>query len=107
MAASDSVASVKAQIHAKAGIPLEEQRLTFAGAPLEDGRTLSDYGIQAAATPRLILRRRGGVQVFVTTPTGKTVTLEVEASASIASVKAKVQASVFLTSFFGERIFSF
>ena len=39
VAASDSVARVKAQIHAKEGIPPEEQCLTFAGEPLEDGRT--------------------------------------------------------------------
>ena len=99
MAASDSVASVKAKIHAEEAIPPEEQCLTFAGELLEDGRTLSDYGIQAAATPHLDLRRRGGMQIQVRRPLiegrrllvrGKTFTLDVAASDSVASVKAQI-----------------
>ena len=99
MAASDSVASVKAKIHAEEAIPPEEQCLTFAGKLLEDGRTLSDYGIQAAATPHLDLRRRGGMQIQVRRPLiegrrllvrGKTFTLDVAASDSVASVKAQI-----------------
>ena len=35
--------------------------------------------------------RRGGMQVFVKTLTGKTITLEVEASDTIENVKAKIQ----------------
>merc|ERR1712008_102700 len=34
---------------------------------------------------------RGGMQIFVKTLTGKTITLEVEASDSIENVKAKIQ----------------
>ena len=34
---------------------------------------------------------RGGVQIFVKTVTGKTVTLDVEASDTIGNVKAKIQ----------------
>ena len=100
MAASDSVASVKAKIHAEEAIPPEEQCLTFAGELLEDGRTLSDYGIQAAATPHLDLRRRGGMQIQVRRRPltegrrllvrGKTFTLDVAASDSVASVKAQI-----------------
>ena len=39
----------------------------------------------------LVLRLRGGMQIFVKTLTGKTITLEVEASATIENVKAKIQ----------------
>jgi ubiquitin len=39
----------------------------------------------------LVLRLRGGMQVFVRTLTGKTITLEVEAADTIESVKAKLQ----------------
>lgn len=38
-----------------------------------------------------MLRLRGGMQIFVKTLTGKTITLEVEASDTIENVKAKIQ----------------
>ena len=39
----------------------------------------------------MVLRLRGGMQVFVKTLTGKTITLEVESSDTIDAVKAKIQ----------------
>ncbi len=87
----DTVEHVKIKIHERKGIPVEEQRLIFTPKRLENDRTLLSYNIQNGSTLGLKLHLRGGMQIFVKTLTGKTITLEVEPSDTIENVKAKIQ----------------
>ena len=70
-----------------------ERRLIFAGKQLEGWPhgTLSRPLRRPEGAYLLVLRLRGGMQIFVETLTGKTITLDVESSDTIDDVEAKIQ----------------
>ncbi|XP_047393648.1 polyubiquitin-B-like [Sciurus carolinensis] len=58
---------------------------------LEYGCTLSDYNSKKESTLYLVLYLLGGLQIFMKSLTDTTITLEVETSDTIETVKAKIQ----------------
>jgi ubiquitin C len=91
VAQTDTVESVKEKIREREGIPNGDQRLIFAGKQLEDDKTLADYNLQKDSTVHLVLRLRGGMQIFVKTLTGKSIAVEVAQTDTVESVKDKIR----------------
>ena len=93
----DSIENFKQKLQNEMGIPPDRQRLMFAGKQLEvleDGHTLSGYGIHRNSTLNLVLRTRNHIHVFVKlTTTGKTVTLEVHPDNTIEDLKQHLEDS--------------
>ncbi|KAI8918414.1 ubiquitin-related domain-containing protein [Powellomyces hirtus] len=54
-----TVYQCKAAVMEKEGIPVDQQRLIFAGRQLEDHRLLADYGMQKESVMHLMLRLPG------------------------------------------------
>ena len=68
VSAREPINWVKAALQEKQSIPIAEQRLTFAGEQLEDGRTLADYNVQNESTLELVPRLRGGMDPMPSVP---------------------------------------
>ena len=87
----DTVRHMKLVIYEKEGIPPDQQKLLSGGRLLRDEKTLRDCGLHSGSTVDVSLSLLGGMQIFVKTLTGKTITLGVEPSSTIEEVKAIIQ----------------
>lgn len=88
---SDTVKSVKSKLENKVGIPLDRQRLTFAGNDLEDEKLLSKYSITRES---VLILHINGTFIFVILDHCETmIAVEVNETLSdtIKNVKAKIQ----------------
>lgn len=83
----DTIDDIKTRVEEKEDIPKDDQRLTFGGQPLdEDDKTLRDYGIKHESTLDL-----EPMQIYVKTPDGKTIPVQVEPTDTVEDVKKKVE----------------
>ena len=65
---NDFVEDLKQSIEDKEGIPDTQQRLLHGGRQIEDGRTFSDYNIKNHDEIHLVLRLRGGQEIYSLLP---------------------------------------
>lgn len=93
---TDTIEQVKQKVHGMEGIPPDQQRLFFAGSPLEDARDLASYEIPRESTlhlgrPKLPYVPFKNGQIFIKTLTGKTITLDASSTDTIEQTKLQVQ----------------
>ena len=99
---SKTIENLKEKILDIEGIPTEKQQLKYDGLVLKNNRTIADYDIENYSIIYIMALSEGGgeykeieknynMQIFVKTPQGETLTLNVEPSDTIEDVKAKVQ----------------
>lgn len=78
-----TISNIKSLIFSKVGIPAFNQRLVYQGKELVNFMRLENYLIKDNSTLSLMLRLPGGMQIFVKTLTGKTITLDIEPNYTI------------------------
>ena len=66
---NDTTLALKQKIQEIGGIPIDQQRILFAGKQFENDRTLCDYGVTPESTLYLILRLVGMISTFTSSDT--------------------------------------
>ena len=92
---STTILDIKVGICDREGIPVDQQRLIYKGNELKDeAATLKYYDIEGWATIHLLVLRlrdrRGAMQVYVKTLTGKTITIECYPTTTIGNLKVQI-----------------
>ena len=88
---SDTLKETKIKIENKEKIPLEQQRLLFAGKELEDNKTFNDYNIKNEDTIHLALRLKGVIKILIKTINQKILNLDANYSDTIKDIKIKIE----------------
>ena len=82
---------LKAKVKERSGIVPEEQRLTFGKASLDDNtRSVKECGIEEQSNIDLVVVLQGEMKLNVRTTSGATVSVAVQRSDTIATVKTKI-----------------
>lgn len=85
---TETIDQVKNKLERQENIPKDSQRLTFAGTPCEDNKTLRNHGIKHQSILNL-----EPMIIYVRTPQGKKLTFQVEPSETIQQIKERVRRS--------------
>jgi ubiquitin C len=90
---TEKVKQVKILLQELEGIRYDQIRLIFQGKLLSDTDSLESRGVHDndLVHSALMLRGGAGMQIFVKTLTGKTITLDVDSSDTVQAVKQKIQ----------------
>ena len=78
MQPDNTIEEVKSKIQSKEGVTSAEQRLYFNGRHLRDDRTLTSCKVEHGSSIQLVLRLRGGFQIFYGVVTHETKVVHVD-----------------------------
>lgn len=88
---TDTIGSIKQQIHSKQGFPLDEQYLLFGGMDLEDDSTLEYYNIRDGDCLYLFILSNKTMEIKIKFSSMETISLTFQISHTIKYIKKYIQ----------------